>query len=118
LTKKQTALVVEDDEGLVKIYRHVLERMNIELLQAGDAQTALDILAHSIPDVLFLDMLLPHTNGVAILDYVAGSRRLQNMRVVIVSSSPEYEWHTHRLPSARFVLKPILPAQIRELALG
>jgi len=117
LTAQQTVLVVEDDDGLRKIYRRVLEPLNVVMLQAGDAETALDLLSQYVPDVMFLDILLPNTNGVAILDYVAGDRRLRNMRVIIVSSNPESEWYTQRLPSARFVQKPILPAQIREMIL-
>lgn len=118
MATRRLALVVEDDEGLCKIYRKVLADSGVDMLLAGDAQTALDLLAQHVPDVLFLDILLPNLNGTAIVDYIAANEHLHQMRVVIVSSSPEYQQYSRRLPSALFIRKPIMPAQIRELAAG
>lgn len=113
---KQLALIVEDDAGMRVIYRKVLGDMGYELIEAVDGNAAIEALRQQTPDIMFLDMLMPRLNGEAVLDFIHDMAHLSAMRVVIVTSNPHIE---HRLKDRQrvdFVVKPIRPAQIRELA--
>ncbi|MBC7870808.1 MAG: response regulator, partial [Chitinophagaceae bacterium] len=69
-------------------------------------------------DIIFLDVLLPHVNGLAVLDYVSQDARLHNTYVVIVSSNRQFEQQANAIRRVDFVVKPIRPSQIRDLAMA
>ncbi len=112
------AMVVEDDTGLRSIYRRVLERIDFEVLEAPDGMVAMSLLETHTPDIVFLDMLLPNINGATVLSHLTTTPRLQQTRVVIVSSNRQFEKLLQPDLPISFVLKPIRPAQIREYALA
>jgi CheY-like chemotaxis protein len=110
------ALVVEDDHGLRMIYRRILQDAGLEVMEAGDGAVALTLLESRVPDIIFLDMLLPQVNGVTVLNYIMTEPRLSSTRTVIVSSNRQFEQMIRPGSSVQFILKPIRPSQIRELA--
>lgn len=110
------ALIVEDDSGLRMIYRRILQDLNWEVIEASDGQIALNLLQDHIPDVIFLDMLLPQVNGVTVLNYITTESRLSQTHTIIVSSNRQFERMIRPGSPVQFVLKPIRPSQIRELA--
>jgi CheY-like chemotaxis protein len=117
VVEKLKALVVEDETALRIIYERILSKADYEVLQARDGQQAFDILRHHTPNLIFLDMLLPGVNGLDVLDYIATQPHIANhTHIVIASSSKEYEQYVGMVPSCQFVLKPILPTQIRDIA--
>lgn len=112
-------LVVEDETALRVIYERVLERTGSQVLLARDGHQALAILEAHTPDLIFLDMLLPGISGLEVLETIAATPRLlEHTQVVIASSSKEYEQNVHLVPGCRFILKPIMPTQIRDIALA
>jgi CheY-like chemotaxis protein len=60
----ETILLVEDNEGVRKYAKDVLEGLGYSVLEAGDADRALTILADDARvDLLFTDVVLPGANG-------------------------------------------------------
>jgi len=110
------ALVVEDDKGLCTIYDRLLRGMDYDVLEASDGKIALDILENHSPNVVFLDILLPRVNGLVVLDYIQNAPHLQNAHVVVVTSNRRFEKDVRELASVDFILKPIRPAQITDIA--
>jgi two-component system chemotaxis response regulator CheY len=110
------ALVVEDDRALRLIYRRVLSDLDFDVLEASDSPAALNLLENYAPQVVFLDILLPKVNGQIVLDYLNRTPRLDRTYVAVVSSNRRFEELVIGRSSREFVLKPIRPAQIREIA--
>lgn len=111
-----TALVVEDEPAMIFMYEHLLSREGYRVYKALDGQTAMDLLAEISPDVVFLDMLLPRTNGLMVLQFIAQQAHLVHTRVVIVTSSLEMRQHISIIPGTQFIVKPIMPDQILAVA--
>jgi CheY-like chemotaxis protein len=112
------AMIIEDEGGLRAIYRRVLGDMGCTLIEAADGASALDLLAHHTPDVIFLDLLLPEVSGAEVLNFIQHTPHLSHTRVVIVSAHREIEQQIADVANFQFVLKPIRPAQIRQFASG
>jgi CheY-like chemotaxis protein len=110
------ALVVEDDPALRLIYRRLLNEANFEVLEAADGAQALTLLETNTPQLIFLDMLLPNVNGQMVLDYVNSIEHFAKTYIAVVSSNRRFEPLVYHLPMREFILKPIRPAQIREIA--
>ncbi len=110
-------LIAEDEAALRYIYDRILTSIGLTVLPAKNGQEAIDLLTTHTPRLIFLDMLMPHVNGVQVLDYIATQPRLGSTYVVIASSASDYEKYALHRPLTEFRLKPILPTQIRDIAL-
>lgn len=56
-------LVVEDEPSIAEVVSLYLRRAGFRVLIAQDGQIALEVLAHQIPDLLILDLMLPRVDG-------------------------------------------------------
>lgn len=113
------AMVIEDETALRIIYERVLTKTDYEVLLARDGHQAIEMLRGVAPDLIFLDMLLPNVSGLVVLEFIAQQPHIAtHAHLVIASSSKEYEQYVSIVPSCEFILKPILPTQIRDIALA
>ena len=80
-------LIVEDDEDLVRLSTHWLEREGYEVEHAPDGETALEILKHEpLPALVLLDVMLPKIDGFELLRRIRTDRRTKTLPVVMVTS--------------------------------
>jgi CheY-like chemotaxis protein len=84
-------LLVDDDQEDQEIFEVVLSEIDdmVNFICAGTAEAALNTLKNSAekPDYIFLDLNLPLMNGFECLDVIKSNDRLQNIPVVIYSTS-------------------------------
>lgn len=59
-------LVVDDEESLLRLITHNLEREGYQTITATDGIKAMEILRQEHPDLLILDLMLPGINGLDI----------------------------------------------------
>ena len=109
------ALIVEDDLALQNFYNQILQVYNFTVHIAIDGQQAIAKLQEIKPTLIILDMRLPYINGTHILDFIANDECLRQAFVLIASASQEYEKEASKVANGIFLLKPVLPNQIREL---
>ena len=111
------ALVIEDESALQIFYKRVLEKVNYQVSIASDGKQAILALSSvNVPHLIVLDMRLPDTNGVEVLRHIAQQEHLNDVHVVVATAGAEYEQHLSLLPKADFLLKPVRPTQIIEIA--
>ena len=111
------ALVIEDEPALQVFYQRVLQKANYTVDIASDGQQALlSLSGFDAPHLIILDMRLPDTNGIEVLNYITKQEHLQNTCVLVATAGAEYERYTHAVPTAEFLLKPVRPTQILEIA--
>jgi CheY-like chemotaxis protein len=84
-----TVLLVEDDQTFADMYRLRLELDGYRVIEAGDGQTALEVATTAQPDLIFLDIKLPHVDGLTVLEALRRQESTRNTPVVILSSYGE-----------------------------
>ena len=57
---KDCILVVDDEPRLVRLVREILQAVGYRVIAAGDGEAALEMTAIERPDLILLDILLPH----------------------------------------------------------
>lgn len=62
----QTVLIVEDDPKIVRLLRLYLEREGYGVITASDGQAALEVFDRTHPNLIILDLLLPHMDGIEV----------------------------------------------------
>ena len=90
-------------EGLVQIVpSHVLR-----WVKHGDQ--VLQEVKETIPDILFLDLNLPGSNGIECLRLIKEEQSLQNLSIVIytTSNAPGHVKECYTLGASKYLLKPV-----------
>ncbi len=73
--RQKHVLVAEDEAFLLEMIRKVLEKHGVRVSTARDGQEAIDSMDADPPDLLLLDLLMPHVDGFAVLQH----RKNRNM---------------------------------------
>lgn len=110
----KTALIIEDDDDLSTIFAEAVRAAGYEPEIIRDGEVARARLANSQPDVVVLDLHLPHVAGTSLLSQIRADPRLAGIRVVVATADPRMAEITR--PQADIVLiKPISFSLLRDL---
>ncbi len=109
------ALVVEDDSDLAQLFAMALRDAGFktQVVLSGDA--AMERLETIVPDLVVLDLFLPHVSGADILSHIRADERLTGTRVIVVTASVRAAEALHEQADLVLV-KPLDFIQLRDLA--
>lgn len=103
-------LLVEDDPDDQMLFIEVIKKINnrVKYTVAYDGQDALNklkILKH-LPDIIFLDINMPHMNGFEFLTRLKIEMSLNQIPVIVLSTSNNIAEKVYQLGAAGFLTKP------------
>ncbi|MXN90460.1 response regulator [Flavobacterium sp. Sd200] len=79
-------LIVDDEPNIVMSLEYTFKKNNFEVYIARDGQEALELLKTHSPDVIILDVMMPHVDGYATLEQIKQNQRLKNCKVIFLSA--------------------------------
>jgi CheY-like chemotaxis protein len=82
-------LVVDDEPDVVTFISTVLEDQGATVIQAGDADQALELAAKERPDLITLDLSMPGKNGAFVFETLRNTPELSKIKVCIITGKPE-----------------------------
>lgn len=80
-------LVVDDDETVRNILADFLSSQGLQVFQAGNGLRGLDVAEKEKPDIVLLDLIMPHITGIETLKRIKA--KFPEMVVVILSGNQE-----------------------------
>jgi signal transduction histidine kinase/DNA-binding response OmpR family regulator len=83
--RRRSVLIVDDDEGVRRLLAYELQPLGVEVFEAADGRTAVEIATAETPDAILLDVLMPGLDGWATLRRLKESPGTRNIPVVILS---------------------------------
>lgn len=86
MSSKHKIAVVEDDEPIRNMYCLKLEKAGFTVQSAADGVEARQMLADFKPDLILLDILLPHLTGDAILSELRQTDWGKNTKVIVLTN--------------------------------
>ncbi|HEY6966165.1 MAG TPA: response regulator [Burkholderiales bacterium] len=110
------ALVVEDDDQIVHILRFILEREGFEVSAAGDGRAAEALIERLAPPALVtLDVMLPHTDGYALLARIRAKAGWAAVPVVLLTARSQEKDIVRALEAGAndYLVKPFKPDEFR-----
>ena len=100
------ALVVDDEAPARRKILRFLQEHDVEIVgEAADATAALSAIRELRPDVVFLDVQMPGTDGFGLLQTVAGDDYVPH--VVFVSAYDAYALRAFDVAAVDYLLKPL-----------
>jgi len=111
------AIVIDDSRAMRMILRRVLTGSGFDVVEAGDGQQALDVVAAGpIPDVALIDWNMPVMNGLEFVMAVRATPEYRQMTLMMVTTESEHGQIVRALAAGahEYVLKPFTNEAITE----
>ena len=80
------AIVVEDDFDLAEIFTTIFHIKGLAAEMVMDGRLAMETIRTRKPDVVLLDMHLPHVSGLEILGEIRADAELYQTKVVVITA--------------------------------
>lgn len=114
-TNLATIMLVDDEPIIIKALQKYLREAGYDkFVTTSEPRDALDLIRKNRPDVIVLDIMMPHVSGLNILEVIRGDRSLHHLPVVILSASGDDEMKQNALElgATDFLTKPIKPTEL------
>ncbi len=89
MTPVTRVLVVEDEPDIAQLVRHILEKAGFAVEQLANGRDALASITARPPDLLVLDLMLPHVDGLEICRVVRGNAATANLPIIMLTARGE-----------------------------
>ena len=110
--KNGRIMIVDDEETNVMTVKAYLQRSGYsECISTLDSRKALDLIRSELPDLLLLDINMPHVSGIDILRAISSDSSLKRIPVIVLTAAtdPEIKQQALSLGAADFLTKPVDP---------
>jgi CheY-like chemotaxis protein len=106
----QTILICEDEPSLRELVRAVLGP-GYRYVEAVDGTAALELITAG-PDLVILDLMLPHVSGFEVLAAIRADALLRHTPVVVLTAWSHVQAEAEASGADRFVSKPFQPDEL------
>ncbi|HAY82309.1 MAG TPA: two-component system response regulator [Planctomycetaceae bacterium] len=113
---KSRIMIVDDEPVNIKVVKKYLRDAGYQhFITTSDSQIALGKIRHEIPDLVLLDVMMPHVNGLEILEAMRWSEQLQCIPTLILTASSDAEMKLKALEhgAVDFLAKPVDPSELQ-----
>lgn len=79
-------LIVEDNDLNLKLFKDLLEAQTCSTIETKDGRDAFDMTVREMPDLIIMDIQLPHISGIDIIIRIKGDTRVRHIPVVAITA--------------------------------
>jgi len=114
LIHRDIALIVDDDEQVLRLVKRVLERAGFECVAVSDGRAAHSAAVEWRPDIILLDLMLGETTGDQIMAQLREDFRTRLIPVVFLTVRDSLKDKVEHLLSGAddYVTKPFIPEEL------
>ena len=113
-----TRVLVIDDEAPIRLLCRVnLEAEGIQVLEAADGTTGLDLARAEQPDVVLLDVMMPGLDGWRVAEELLEDDRTRGIPIIFLTARAEFRDRARGLDigGVDYVTKPFNPLELAQL---
>ncbi len=113
MIKKKRLLLAEDDELLASLLDFRLKKGGYEVCLSRDGKEVKEHLAHTMPDIIVSDIMMPYFSGLELIAYVRNELQ-SNIPIIIMSSAGNEEnvLNAFEMGANDFISKPVSPSEL------
>ena len=102
------ALVIDDSPTIVALLRRMLLQNQFEVLEAFDAESGIEIARREVPDLIFLDIVLPGMDGFNALRTLRRDPATKDVPIIMISGNAQAteQFYVQRIGADDFMKKP------------
>jgi CheY-like chemotaxis protein len=84
-------LVVDDSPFMVRLVTYILEEAGYETVSAENGKAALDLMSGDLPDLVFLDTMMPQMDGLETLRAIRADPQTRDVPVLMLTAKTQAE---------------------------
>jgi DNA-binding response OmpR family regulator len=110
----QTILVVDDDLETLTLIGLTLQRRGFAVMKAQSGPEALEKLRTDLPDLMIVDVMMPHMDGYEVCRTVKGDPRTAHLPVVMLTAKAQTasQLEGFRAGAVDYITKPVHPQDL------
>jgi len=111
-----TILVVDDEPSIVKLVTATLESRGYEVIPAYDGEEALIKVKYHTPDLIILDIMMPHMDGREMRRRLLADPETKDIPVIHLSAVGDFEKQLNAVEGGitDYVTKPFTPSDLAD----
>jgi two-component system alkaline phosphatase synthesis response regulator PhoP len=113
-----TRVLVIDDEAPIRLLCRVnLEAEGMDVLEAGDGPSGLDVARAERPDIVLLDVMMPRLDGWRVAEQLLEDERTSEIPIIFLTARAEFRDRARGLDigGIDYVTKPFNPLELAPL---
>jgi CheY-like chemotaxis protein len=111
---KQTILVVDDEEDVLKALKVRLKANGYQVVFASDTVQAFTIANQENPDLILLDIMIPGGGGFVVAERLKQSTATHHIPIIFLTGIPGGEERAYKLGASGYIMKPYEPEELLE----
>jgi two-component system alkaline phosphatase synthesis response regulator PhoP len=114
--RRQTALIVEDDDQIAALLKFMIERDGFEVLAAADGRAAQQIVESAAPPaIVILDLMLPYIDGFQLVDMIRAKPEWKNVPIIMLTAKSQESDIVRALDAGAndYIIKPFKPEELK-----
>lgn len=85
--KVQSIAIIEDDPKARLLLRRILQtRGEYQIFEAEDGASGLELVRRERPDIILLDLMMPGTDGFAVLEAIKADEKMHDVPVIVITA--------------------------------
>jgi two-component system OmpR family response regulator len=112
MTDARKILIVDDDVDIVQIVSTMLAGRGWEVRTAFGGEEALRVVAADHPDIVLLDIMMPHMNGLEVLRQIRAVSPASRIIMITAFGDVESYLDSMELGACEYVNKPFETAEL------
>lgn len=111
---KEKILVVEDEKDIVKMLRYNLEKEGFKIIDARDAEDAIDAAVRQCPDLILLDLMLPGMDGLEVCKVLKKESKTASIPIIMLTAKSQESDKVVglELGADDYITKPFSPREL------
>jgi CheY-like chemotaxis protein len=105
----KTVMIVDDEPVNILLLNEILSCKNYNIITAYSGDESLLKMKKDLPDIVFLDVMMPGISGIEVLEKMKNDPELKSIPVVLVTALNEYliKERAMKMGAFDYLLKPI-----------
>lgn len=107
-------LIIDDSPTIVAALAKILASVHYQTYEAGDAESGIETARRELPELIFLDLVLPGMNGFAALRQMRRDPQLKHIPIIMISGNEQAteQFYANRIGADDFMKKPFARAEV------
>ena len=114
VTNPRIAIIDDEPINIKVVQKHLQLAGYRQFFTTTISTRALELVRAELPDVVLLDVMMPHISGLEILEQIRGIEELADLPVIILTAAHDQETklEAFRLGATEFLEKPVDPTEL------
>ena len=111
---KYKVLIVDDISENIQILGEMIKDFDLDVKIAEGGEEAINIIDSFTPDIILLDLMMPHVNGWDVIDHVREKYNKNEMVIIVVSllNNKDNIDECYELGVNDYINKPVIKARL------